>query len=545
MPPSQKPQSRRTVKILLVEDSEDNADLFKEYLKLTGEFDPAHVVRLADAFKRLEEGDVELILLDLNLPDSNGLATLRTVHAKFPGTPIIVLTAQSGESMITEAIREGAQDYLVKTELGPNLLIRSMRYAIERHHAAIVMKDLELRLLQSQKMEAVGRLAGGVAHDFNNLLTAILGYCQLLEGSFEAGDNRIDDLNEIEGASKRAAALTGQLLAFSRRQVLAPTVLNLNKTVATMEKMLKRLIGEDLSFSVSLDPKLGNIHADAGQLEQVIMNLAVNARDAMPTGGRISIETANISFSQDSPGRHDVIPSGDYVMIAVSDTGCGMNSETLSHLFEPFFTTKEQGKGTGLGLSTVFGIVKQSGGFIWVYSEPGQGTAFKIYFPITRESIDLSRDARTLPKTLRGSETILLAEDDASVRRLLVRTLRQSGYAVLEACNGRDAIRIIEQRGEQIQLILTDIVMPDLGGRGLADYVNLVRPQTRIIFMSGYTDDVIIRHGNLDPGTIFLQKPITSEALLQKIRCTLEAPSMPERLIADKTGSDHSFSVPR
>jgi two-component system, cell cycle sensor histidine kinase and response regulator CckA len=407
----------------------------------------------------------------------------------------------------------------------------------------MVLKDLELRLLQSQKMEAVGRLAGGVAHDFNNLLTAILGYCKLLETSLDAGDRRISDLNEITEASKRAASLTGQLLAFSRRQVLAPKVLNLNRTVTTMEKMLRRLIGEDLNFSVSLDPKLNNIRADAGQLEQVIMNLAVNARDAMPKGGRISVETGNIAFSEDSPGRHDVIPSGDYVMVAVSDTGCGMTTETLSHIFEPFFTTKEQGKGTGLGLCTVFGIVKQSGGYVWVYSEPGQGSAFKIYFPITKESVEQPKDDRVSPKTLRGSETILLAEDDASVRHMLVRTLRQNGYTVLEASNGKDAIGIIEQRGDQIQLIITDIVMPELGGRGLADYVNLVRPQTRIIFMSGYTDDVIIRHGELDPGMVFLQKPITLESFLQKIRYVLETPSRPERLLADKADPDRAMPI--
>jgi two-component system, cell cycle sensor histidine kinase and response regulator CckA len=543
LPPSQKPAIRKAVKILLVEDNQGNADLFTEYLRIAGEFDPVRVSRLSEAFNRLSEGDVELILLDLNLPDSNGLDTLRRVHAKVPGIPIIVLTAHSGESMITEAIREGAQDYLVKTEIVPNLLNRSIRYSIERHHAAMVLKDLELRLLQSQKMEAVGRLAGGVAHDFNNLLTAILGYCKLLETSLDAGDRRISDLNEITEASKRAASLTGQLLAFSRRQVLAPKVLNLNRTVTTMEKMLRRLIGEDLNFSVSLDPKLNNIRADAGQLEQVIMNLAVNARDAMPKGGRISVETGNIAFSEDSPGRHDVIPSGDYVMVAVSDTGCGMTTETLSHIFEPFFTTKEQGKGTGLGLCTVFGIVKQSGGYVWVYSEPGQGSAFKIYFPITKESVEQPKDDRVSPKTLRGSETILLAEDDASVRHMLVRTLRQNGYTVLEASNGKDAIGIIEQRGDQIQLIITDIVMPELGGRGLADYVNLVRPQTRIIFMSGYTDDVIIRHGELDPGMVFLQKPITLESFLQKIRYVLETPSRPERLLADKADPDRAMPI--
>jgi two-component system, cell cycle sensor histidine kinase and response regulator CckA len=543
LPPSQKPAIRKAVKILLVEDNQGNADLFTEYLRIAGEFDPVRVSRLSEAFNRLSEGDVELILLDLNLPDSNGLDTLRRVHAKVPGIPIIVLTAHSGESMITEAIREGAQDYLVKTEIVPNLLNRSIRYSIERHHAAMVLKDLELRLLQSQKMEAVGRLAGGVAHDFNNLLTAILGYCKLLETSLDAGDRRISDLNEITEASKRAASLTGQLLAFSRRQVLAPKVLNLNRTVTTMEKMLRRLIGEDLNFSVSLDPKLNNIRADAGQLEQVIMNLAVNARDAMPKGGRISVETGNIAFSEDSPGRHDVIPSGDYVMVAVSDTGCGMTTETLSNIFEPFFTTKEQGKGTGLGLCTVFGIVKQSGGYVWVYSEPGQGSAFKIYFPITKESVEQPKDDRVSPKTLRGSETILLAEDDASVRHMLVRTLRQNGYTVLEASNGKDAIGIIEQRGDQIQLIITDIVMPELGGRGLADYVNLVRPQTRIIFMSGYTDDVIIRHGELDPGMVFLQKPITLESFLQKIRYVLETPSRPERLLADKADPDRAMPI--
>ena len=389
------------------------------------------------------------------------------------------------------------------------------------HFIAVKQDITELRrkeeqFLQAQKMEAVGRLAGGVAHDFNNILTAILGYCSLLQLSFEASDPKLADIEAIQGAARRASDLTRQLLAFSRRQVLAPRAMDLNQVPKNLEKMLHRLIGEDVRLRVSASTAPCGVRADPGQMEQVLMNLVVNARDAMPHGGVVTVETRCVRFSEDSPGRHDMIPAGDYAVLAVSDTGVGMDPETQAHIFEPFFTTKEKGKGTGLGLSTVYGIVKQSGGYLWVYSEPGKGTAIKVYLPSLRDPVVAEEAA---PAVIQGcrSGKLLVVEDDQAVRRLLVRILERAGYEVADATNGSDALELFRLDGEGIQLVLTDLVMPRMGGREFAERLRGFRPDVPVVFMSGYTDDAIIRLGELGPGAAYLQKPISPHDLIRTV----------------------------
>jgi PAS domain S-box-containing protein len=379
-------------------------------------------------------------------------------------------------------------------------------------------KRLEEQFRQSQKMEAIGTLAGGVAHDFNNLLTIISGYSELLFGMARADDPAREFLREIKQAGERATALTRQLLAFSRKQVLAPTVLDLNNIVGEMEKMFRRLIGEDIDLAISLEEKLGPVRADPGQMEQVLLNLVVNARDAMPAGGKLTIETRNTILDASYAQSHADIKPGRYVLLAVSDTGCGMDKATLAKIFEPFFTTKGIGKGTGLGLSTVYGIVKQSGGGIQVYSEPGQGSCFKIYLPRLKEPAPADR-GRSAPFIIpQGTETILLVEDDDRVRQLARMALEAVGYTILEAPNGGEALELSAAHRGPIHLLVTDVVMPQMNGRQLAAQLTSTRPDMKVLYLSGYTDDAIVRHGVLEKGLAFLQKPFTPAVLARKVR---------------------------
>ncbi len=382
-------------------------------------------------------------------------------------------------------------------------------------------KQLEVQLRQAQKMEAIGRLAGGVAHDFNNVLTAIFGYVDILREELPADSTAQRDLAEVRKASERAASLTKQLLAFSRQQVLEPMVLEPTALIEDFEKMLHRLIGEDVELRLSLARDTGNVLADPGQLQQVLMNLAVNARDAMPTGGKLILETANAELSEQYAELHQPVVPGRYVMLAVSDTGTGMTPETRARIFEPFFTTKEKGKGTGLGLSTVYGIVKQSGGYVWVYSELGRGTTFKIYLPRVDAAPDTLLPARE-PVTVAGTETILLAEDDAVLRPLAKGLLEKLGYTVLDAADAVEALEAARQYTEVIHLLLTDVVMPGASGRELARRLESHRPDVKVLYVSGYTDDAIVHHGMLEPGLNFLQKPFTPAALARKVREVLD-----------------------
>lgn len=384
-------------------------------------------------------------------------------------------------------------------------------------------RTLEQHLRQSQRMEAIGRLAGGVAHDFNNMLTVILGNSELLLGQVATGDAMWEDLREIRDASKRAATLTAQLLAFSRKQVLMPQVLDLNALVTDSSTMLRRLIGEDVELVTQLGADLSLVRVDPGQIGQVIMNLAINARDAMPNGGKLTIETANATLDEAYAGRHMTVTPGHFVMLAVSDTGVGMDATTQSRIFEPFFTTKALGKGTGLGLSTVYGIVKQSGGNIWVYSEPGQGSVFKIYLPRADKTTPSAEPgSKVSGQEMGGTETVLLIEDEDVVRNLVRTILQRHGYTVLEAPDGTEAMGVLGRHLGRVHLLLTDVVIPQMSGPELAEQVAASRPETRVLYMSGYTDNAIVHHGVLDQGLAFLQKPFTPETLLRKVREVLD-----------------------
>jgi CheY-like chemotaxis protein len=371
-------------------------------------------------------------------------------------------------------------------------------------------------------MEAIGRLAGGVAHDFNNILTAISGYSDLALRQINPETNLAQKIKEIKRAAQRAATLTHQLLAFSRKQILQPKVLNLNTVVADIEGMLRRLIGEDIELLTILDPSPGQVEADPGQIDQVLMNLAINARDAMPRGGKLTIETSAVYLNEEYASQHTSVRPGHYVMLAISDDGCGMDEATKQHMFEPFFTTKEVGKGTGLGLSTVYGIVKQSGGNIWVYSEVGQGTTFKIYLP--RLDMVVSE---TVPDTdptalQQGTEIILLVEDDEMIRAMSREMLELLGYRVMEAATGEDAISLSDEFQEEIDLLMTDVVMPGMSGSQLAERLATRRPQMKVLYTSGYTAESIVHHGVLDAGIQFLEKPFTCQRLSKKVRDILE-----------------------
>jgi PAS domain S-box-containing protein len=386
-------------------------------------------------------------------------------------------------------------------------------------------KLLEEQLRQSQKMEAVGRLAGGIAHDFNNLLTAIIGYSQLALRVIQPDNPLRNNFEEIEKAGKRATSLTSKMLAFSRKQVIQPKVLNLNSIIAEMEKMMSRLIGEDIEIATFLPANLWNVKADLGQIEQVLMNLVVNARDAMPQGGKLTVETANVILDETYARQHLDVEAGEYVLLAVSDTGIGMDSTIMSHIFEPFFTTKDASKGTGLGLSTVYGIVKQSCGHIWVYSEPNLGTTFKLYFPRNTDLSESNEQKETALNARQGKETILIVEDEEAVRNLVCHILKALGYTVLEASNGVDALLYLEQHHDPIHLIITDVIMPLMSGREFADKALLKHQDIKVLFMSGYTNEAIAHHDVLDSVNAFIQKPFTTASLASKVREVLDAES--------------------
>jgi two-component system, cell cycle sensor histidine kinase and response regulator CckA len=404
-----------------------------------------------------------------------------------------------------------------------------------RTRAEAALRQSEEQLRQAQKMEAVGRLAGGVAHDFNNVLSVILSYTDLMLLDLKSGDPLREDAGEVHKAATRAAGLTRQLLLFSRQQVVEPKVIDLHDVLKSMDTMLQRILGEDVEL-VSLPPKAaGRVKVDPSHIEQVILNLVVNARDAMPTGGQLTIEIENVVLDDAYALGHLPARSGPYVMLTVSDTGSGMDRETQKRIFEPFFTTKEVGKGTGLGLSTVFGIVQQSGGSIWVYSELGKGTTFKIYLPRVDEEVDVPTP-QVMPETLNGTETILLVEDEEQVRAIAVNILRRQGYHVIAAQSAGEALLICERRPTGIDLLLTDVVMPQMSGPALAKRLAETRPEMKVLCMSGYTDDSIVRHGVLESGVPFIQKPITPAVLARKVREVLDGGQVSTRLRLPPSG---------
>jgi len=441
------------------------------------------------------------------------------------------LSVEKSQKMISIAMEQGSHFFEWKhkrvngEEFYARVLLASIKLSGKKILQATVRditehKKLEAQLRQSQKMEAIGILAGGVAHDFNNILTTIIGNAELALMNVIKDKSLRKGIKEIKKAGERAASLTRQLLAFSRKQIVQPKILDINELLTDMEKMLGRLIGEDIEMLTIPAPALWQVEIDPGQIEQVIMNLAINAKDAMPRGGKLTIETANADLDENYSHEHGIEEkkSGRYVMLAVSDTGIGMDKETHEHIFEPFFTTKKVGKGTGLGLATVYGIVKQNNGFIWVYSEPKQGATFKVYLPEVKKDADPEKKEKKSVVKLNGSETVLIVEDDGLLRNLTQNTLQSYGYRILDAKNGEDAIRVCKEYDGRIDLMITDVVMPKIGGREAAKRLLPLYPQMKVIYMSGYTDDAIVHHGVLEPGLNFLEKPFTLEGLARKVR---------------------------
>jgi two-component system, cell cycle sensor histidine kinase and response regulator CckA len=506
----------KPLRVLLIEDSEDDALLLLRELSRNGYEPASQRIETGPQMEQALTQKWDLIISDYSLPHFDPLSALKILEHQDLDIPCIVVSGSVDETTILNAMKAGAADYLMKDNLmrlGP-AVDRELREAASRRER----RRLEEQMRHAQKMEAIGRLAGGVAHDFNNLLTVITGYSELLLGSPGLPEPVHSGLEEIKRAAARGGSLTRQLLIFSRKQKLTLKSVNLNDLVANMEKMLGRLIGENIGLSTVLRPDLGLVRADMGQFEQVVMNMVVNARDAMPDGGKLTIETANVTL----PAAQAELKAGSHVMLAISDTGIGMSAETQSHIFEPFFTTKESGKGTGLGLATAYGIVKQSGGGIRVYSEPGRGTTFRVYLPRVDQPMEEVAAEPVKANSMNGTETVLVVEDDPEVRKLICEILRARGYHVLETRTGDEAIQMARTHADPVQLVLADVILPQMSGPDIVRGVKQHKPEIRALYISGYTDEAVLRHGMLDKGVTFLSKPFLPDVLAKKVREVLD-----------------------
>ncbi|HEY6945046.1 MAG TPA: response regulator [Candidatus Acidoferrum sp.] len=513
----------RPYQILFVGDSAQ-AKVVLQLLRDAEEsiFDVTQEENWQAALSQIAFGGPDAVVWDLPAGGVDILGHLKEARSRNNSLPLLVLVSESDKQLGTQAVKAGACDYLLKETLNKDFLRKVLQYLIEGNRA-------ENMLRQSQKLEAIGRLSGGLAHDFNNLLCVISGHTELLTEALGSNDPALRSVTQIRKAADSAAALTRQLLAFSRRQVFHPQVVDLNAIVVETERLLARLIDEHIEFYTALDPALDRVLVDPIQIEQVIINLVLNARDAMPQGGKLSIETSSVALEEDHHSRLSHIPAGKYVLLAMTDTGCGMNEETQSRIFEPFYTTKEMGKGTGLGLATVYGIVKQSGGFIWVYSEEGRGTTFKLYLPRVVSPLTEACPSEQQREIGKGTETILLVEDAEPLRALTKEFLTDSGYTVLEAANGDEALQIAQSYSGAIDLLLTDVVMPRMGGKLLVEQMARIRPGTQVLYMSGYPNDGMVQAGILANRVTLLEKPFTREILAKRVRQVLDAsPREPE-----------------
>jgi two-component system cell cycle sensor histidine kinase/response regulator CckA len=537
-------RSRR--RILYIECSEADIDLTAGYMAEHAPHLQLDIVRSAtEGLELLQRTLVDLVLVDLRMPDMHALDFLRQLRQRGQSLPVVVVTGGGDETAAIAALKLGAYDYICKREGYLTQVPYAIDNAIDRFRLMQLNRRLEAELAdreraeaerarlseqlqQAQKIESLGRLAGGVAHDFNNLLTVITGHADLMLEKLAPDAPLRENVRNVSAATRRASDLTRQLLAFGRRQLLQPRVMDLNESIRESTSMLSRLLSEPVELVTVLDPHLGHVEADPSQLNQLLINLAVNARDAMPHGGRLTIETDNVSIDDEEAQRHPSFQPGSYVMLAVSDTGIGIDNDVLPHIFEPFFTTKEHGKGTGLGLSMVYGIVKQSGGWIWVYSEVGHGTTFKIYLPRVEGALAVIGAPAALDSP-RGEETVLVVEDQQEVRSLMRDVLRTHGYDVIEAAEGPSAVAACEGVARPISLLITDVVMPGMSGPTLAAHLSTVRPDMRVLYMSGYTDAAVFEHGIAEQPVPFLQKPFTPSQLTRKVREVLDAPSTRNR----------------
>ncbi len=512
---------KKPLRVLIVEDSEDDALFLAQELK-HGDFDlTLERVETPEAMNAaLDHQTWDLVISDYAMPHFSVLSALNLLRERGLDLPFIIVSGQIIEDVAVAAMRAGAHDYIMKGNL--TRLVPAVERELREAEVRRERRRAEEQLRQAQKMEAIGKLAGGIAHDFNNLLTSILSYGQLSLSQISEDNPLRKNIEEMVKAGERAATLTRQILAFSRRQIVEPRVLDLNTIVTDMDNMLSRLIGEDIELVTVMGPELGHVKTDPGQIQQIIMNLVVNAQDAMPQGGRLTIETANVNLDEISICTNEDVVPGRYVKLSVSDTGEGMNSEVISQIFEPFFTTKEQGKGTGLGLSTVYGIVKQNNGHICVESKIGHGTTFEIFLDRVEEPVETVVPQSRLPQPSHGSDTILVVEDEDAVRELICKVLQAQGYTVLKAPHGDEALLIVERHKGPIQLMVTDVVMPRMSGRELVQRLEPRYPEMRVLYISGYTENEIVHNSVLDEDTAFLQKPFMPDILVRKVREVLD-----------------------